>query len=84
MLKKIDNVGRIVIPEPFRKEIGVGLDEYVEMTRSDDKIIITKMNNMLSEEAIKHLYNTWKQSAADSEYDRGFGDALKTIIGEEN
>lgn len=82
MLKKIDNLGRIVIPEPFRKEIGVDLNEYVEMKRNGEEIVITKMSNMLSEEAIQHMYKTWKNSNDGSDYDRGYGDALKTIIGE--
>lgn len=82
MLKKIDNLGRIVIPEPFRKELGIDLNEYVEMKKNGNEIVITKMSNMLSEEAVKHLYKTWNETKTDSEFDKGFGEALKIIIGD--
>jgi AbrB family looped-hinge helix DNA binding protein len=82
MLKRIDKLGRVVIPGFLRKELGIELNEYVDIKRNGDEIIIKKMSNMLSEEAVKHLYKTWHDEKTDSEYDKGFGDALKIIIGD--
>ena len=84
MLKKIDRLGRVDIPKVFRKELGIELDEFIEINKEGDKIVISKMSNMLSEEAIRHLYNTWLKSKTDSEYDRGFGEALEFILGKGN
>jgi len=83
MLKKIDRLGRVVIPDAFRKEAGIRLGENVEIKAKGDEIVITKLNKMLDEGAINYLYNTWKSQHNDSEYDRGFGDALKVILGVE-
>lgn len=83
MLKKIDNLGRVVVPIPFRKEIGVELNEYVDMVVQDNTIIIKKMDKMLSKEAIKHFYKNFEKGKSDSDYDKGFSDALKFVLGEE-
>ena len=84
MLKKIDNLGRIVIPDVFRKELGVSLDEYVEMNKKGNEIVISKVNNMMNEEAIRCFYENWQKTKTDSEYDRGFDEAIKFILGKGN
>jgi len=84
MLKKIDNLGRVVIPDTFRKEVGIRLNENLEMEVKGDMIILKKINKMLDQGSINYLYNRWMTEHTDSEYDRGFGDALKVILGVED
>lgn len=83
MRKRIDKLGRIAIPKSFREEIGVTLNEDVEMTRKDNQIIIKKTNSMASKETIEEAYRTLQLEKTGSEYDRGFEDALKFVLGKE-
>ena len=83
MIKKIDCVGRIAIPKSFREEIGVKLNEDVEITRKDNQIVIKKMNTMASKEAIEEAYRTLQLEKTGSDYDKGFEDALKFVLGKE-
>ena len=39
-MARIDKVGRIVIPKEYRKIIGIGLDEDVDMLLSGGEVII--------------------------------------------
>ena len=82
MLKKIDKLGRIVIPEFLRKEIGIELDDYVDIAKQGDSIVITKGNKMLSQDAIKHVLNVCKENSTGSDYDKGYIDALNYVLGE--
>lgn len=82
MLKRIDDLGRIVIPAPFREELGIKLNEYVDMSKENGSIIIKKMDKMLSKDAIEYFYNNFQKSKnVDSDYDKGFEDALKFVLG---
>lgn len=81
MLKRIDELGRIVVPAPFRDEIGVSINEYVDLIRQDDKIIIKKADKMLSKEAIQHLLETSEHIEIRDDYSKGFEDALKLVLG---
>lgn len=83
MLKKIDKLGRIVIPEFLRKEIGVELEDYVDITKEGNSIIITKDIKMLSQDAVKHLIKTYKEYSTGSDYDKGYIDALNYVLGKE-
>ena len=41
MLKKIDNLGRVVIPQPMRKQLEINEGDLVNIELVDNKIIIT-------------------------------------------
>ena len=45
MLKKIDNLGRIVIPIEIRRELNFNLGEEVNMEVEDKKIILSKQSS---------------------------------------
>lgn len=40
--KRIDEVGRIVIPKAIRNKLGMGLTEVVKIDIENDKIVISK------------------------------------------
>lgn len=40
--KRIDEVGRIVIPKSIRNKLGMGLTEVVKIDIENDKIVISK------------------------------------------
>jgi len=42
MKRKIDKLGRVVVPKSLRNAIGVGLDDEISMTLSGDNIVISK------------------------------------------
>ena len=42
MKRKIDKLGRVVIPKSLRNALGVGLDDEISMTLSEESIIISK------------------------------------------
>ena len=46
MERKIDHLGRVVIPMEFRKKLGIEFDSTVTISLSNDEIII-KSQNML-------------------------------------
>ena len=84
MLKKIDKLGRIVIPEPFRKELGIELEQDVEMITDGRQITITNNKGMIPQLEIERVYNNIRKNKSNSEYDKGFEDALKFVLGKEN
>ena len=47
-VKKIDELGRIVIPKDIRKALGVNNLEYVEFYFDEDKVVIKKSGNCCS------------------------------------
>lgn len=42
VLKKIDNLGRLSIPSPMRKQLNIKTDDAINIEVVDDKIILTK------------------------------------------
>lgn len=83
MLKRIDELGRIVLPKSFREEIGVKNNEDVEMVSKDNQIIIRKARCMPTLQSIEEAYRTLQLEKTGSEYDKGFEDALKFVLGKE-
>ena len=78
--KKIDNLGRIVIPNEFRKSLGIELDQEIKMDLIDNKIVISNINGMRSYEEIKQAYRDIRNMKVKTEYDEGFEQALKFIL----
>ena len=83
MLKRIDELGRIVLPKSFREEIGVKNNEDVEMISKDNQIIIKKANCMPTLKDIEEAYRTLQLEKTGRDYDKGFEDALKFVLGKE-
>ena len=46
MKRKIDKLGRVVVPKSLRNALGVDLNEEISMTLSENKIIITKASGI--------------------------------------
>ena len=65
MVRRVDSLGRIVIPKEIRKVLKIKENEQVEINISDDKIILNRyseldeydlsINNLI--ESIKEIYN---------------------------
>ncbi len=43
---KIDNLGRIVIPKPLRKELSLTIDTPLSICREGESIMITPLNRI--------------------------------------
>lgn len=82
--KKIDNLGRIVIPNEFRKSLGIELDQEIKMDLIDNKIVISNINGMRSKEEIEKMYKDIRNLEHRGEYDKGFEDALKMVLNKES
>ena len=50
MIRKIDELGRIVIPKEIRNNLKIKDNEAVEIYVEEDKMILQKYNQMLSYE----------------------------------
>lgn len=46
MKRKIDKLGRVVIPKSLRNALGVDLNDEISMTLSGDSIIISKASGI--------------------------------------
>lgn len=58
MIRKIDELGRIVIPKEIRNNLKIRDNESMEIYIEDDKMILKKYNKLLSyEEKSKELIN---------------------------
>ncbi|MBE5927950.1 MAG: AbrB/MazE/SpoVT family DNA-binding domain-containing protein [Lachnospiraceae bacterium] len=42
LVRKVDKLGRVVIPKEWRKQLDIGEEEDVDIRREDDMIIIKK------------------------------------------
>ena len=82
MKKKIDSLGRLVIPEPYRYELGICLNDEIEIEKIGNKIIITNPKGMLSKEEIERKYYELGMIEDRSEYEDGFIAALEMVLNE--
>lgn len=57
MKRKIDGLGRIVIPKEFRTELNIHIDEYLDMTVQDGKIILSVVDDKIECKKCKSLIN---------------------------
>ena len=56
--RKIDNLGRIVIPREYRKILNIKDYDLINITLNNNKLILKKQNNIIDYEEI--LYNVLK------------------------
>ena len=80
MKKQIDDRGRILIPLAFKEEIGIKDNDFIDMQVQANKIIISKFDEIMTPEEIKKMYKDVIKLNDDSEYNKGFIDALKMIL----
>jgi AbrB family transcriptional regulator, transcriptional pleiotropic regulator of transition state genes len=40
--RKVDDLGRVVIPASMRRSLGIGLGDVVEITVEDDRVVLVK------------------------------------------
>ena len=79
MKKKIDSLGRLVIPEPYRTELGIELEQNVEIEKIGNKIVISNPKGIRSKDEIEKMLHDAKNLNQD-EYNKGFIDALKMVL----
>ena len=46
MKRKIDKLGRVVIPKSLRNAVGIDLNDEISMTLSGDRIVISKASGI--------------------------------------
>ena len=56
--RKIDNLGRIVIPREYRKILNIKDYDLINITLNNNKLVLKKQNNSIDYEEI--LYNVLK------------------------
>jgi len=62
MVRRVDSLGRIVIPKEIRKVLKIKENEQVEINVSEDKIVLNRYSDLrLSDVALKNLIDTIKK-----------------------
>ena len=56
--RKIDNLGRIVIPREYRKILNIKDYDLINITLNNNKLVLKKQNNTIDYEEI--IYNVLK------------------------
>ena len=96
MKTRINKDGRLTIPKSMRKEIGINIEEDIEMFVIGNKIVITKEENNLIEEykfrinkALNELEDIFKEEdkfdswyKVAEVYKEQINNAKKTLSGE--
>lgn len=82
MKRKIDELGRIVIPKEWRNELGIEANQELEFAKVGSKIIITIPTGMKTKEEVEKLYKEMSK-IKETEYNLGFLDALKEVLKKE-
>ena len=80
MKKRIDDLGRLVIPQPFRDELGIKPNQDLDVELVGNKIILTNPQGIRSKEEIEKMYKDIRNLEHRGEYDKGFEDALAFIL----
>ena len=83
MLRKIDTLNRIVIPNEIIKELGIEHNQKLDIEKVGNKIIITNPKGMRSKEEIEKMLDNLICLKEISEYQKGFIDALKIVLNKE-
>ena len=78
--RKMDGLGRLVIPKEMRDRLGIEENDTVSIENEGDKIIIKNNNEMKTRKEIENKLEQHKQSNTD--YYRGYKDALKWVLNE--
>lgn len=79
MLRKIDDLGRVVIPSEMRNELGIEPNQELDIEKVGNKIIITNPSGTLSKDEIETMYKEICK-LDETEYNIGFRNALEMIL----
>ena len=77
--RKIDNLGRIVLPKEMRDRVGLEEGIPVTIVSSDVEIIIRNSRPMKTKEEIKRRLSSLE---VKTEYDKGVKEALEWVLNE--
>ncbi len=61
IIRRIDGLGRIVIPREIRKRFNIKEDDYLDISCDSNNIIISKYDLLKENEYIKILINTFSE-----------------------
>ena len=78
--RKVDNLGRVVLPKEMRDSLGIEEDEKVSIEKEGNKIIIKNCKEIKTIKEIKEKLESKKQT--NTEYYEGYKDALKWVLNE--
>lgn len=78
MNRKIDNMGRIVIPMEIRKQLNIKENDDLKVEVVNDNIVISKVEENNKLDSLLNLLYTWGE-ALDPEFQQK---AISIIIGE--
>ena len=62
MTRRIDELGRLVIPKEIRRSLKIKDNDQVEINIIDDKIVLSKYENLVKDHVISLLINLLKKS----------------------
>ncbi len=62
MTRRIDELGRLVIPKEIRKSLKIKNNDQVEINIADNKIILSKYENLNKDHVISLLINVLKKT----------------------
>ena len=62
MTRRIDELGRLVIPKEIRKNLKIKDNDQVEISVIDNKIILSKYENLNKDQIISNLINVLKKT----------------------
>ena len=62
MTRRIDELGRLVIPKEIRRSLKIKDNDQVEINIIDDKIVLSKYENLVKDHVISLLINLLKRS----------------------
>lgn len=77
--RKMDNLGRIVLPKEMRDRVGLEEGIPVSIISNDVEIIIRNAKPIKTKSEIKEHLNSLE---VKTEYDEGMRDALKWVLNE--
>lgn len=78
--RKVDDLGRVVLPKEMRDSLGIEDNEKVSIEREGSKIIITNCKEIKTIAEIREKLESKKQS--NTEYYEGYKNALKWVLNE--
>lgn len=61
MTRRIDELGRLVIPKEIRKNLKIKDNDQVEITVVDNKIVLNKFDNLDKDRVVNIIINTLKK-----------------------
>lgn len=62
IIRRVDDLGRVVIPKELGQRVGIGPDDYVELCTEEGRLVVKKYNN---EESVLHLLDAIERTLKD-------------------